>query len=182
MQNASQDLTDYYMECQSCAKVLADMPLLPENSSTPKKDNSLTKKSQEATTGKNEKNKREKQSENNATNDNEDKKEKRKAPKNEWDFNLLLVNKRVKRCQHCRQGFEQNLPRNLMVGKFEEYVYANRFGEGRGRRNFFYHLNEACIKPSYNNFEWKLLKIEHDVKNKLSQEHKAFMASLGIKI
>ena len=60
------------------------------------------------------------------------KKRKRQGPKHEWNFDVLIVNKTVKRCQHCRKGFEQNSPGNLMVGKFDENTYLKRHG-GRAR-------------------------------------------------
>ena len=88
----------------------------------------------------------------------------------------------MKRCQHCRKGFEQNSPGNLMVGKFDENTYSKRHGEGRGRRNFCFHIDKGCITPIYNSVTWDNLNIMDCVKQKLNDDQKRHLSSMGMKV
>ena len=67
-----------------------------------------------------------------------------------------------------------------MVGKFDEYTYSNRQGVGRGRRNFYYHLDKGCIAPVYSSLSWKNLIISDSVRHNISNEQKKYLSSIGI--
>ena len=151
---------------------MASIELSPESSSTPKPQaKKMNKRNEEASKKGNE-----------GEHDSMVTKGKRKGPKNEWDFLVLIVDKKGKRCQHCRKDFQQHPPRNLMIGKFEEYIYSNRQGEGKGRRNFYYHIDRSCITPAYKFFTWGMVKVSEPLRCKLHSEQKQYLLSVGIKV
>lgn len=102
-----------------------------------------------------------------------------KVWQNDNPFNVVLISSNISKCALCGLSFpksNQPIPYDIVLQNSERYEYPDKENPGHTKksykeRNGYYHVDPECIKQRRPHFHSRLLRVDLEVVEKLSEVH-----------
>ena len=98
---------------------------------------------------------------------------------NDNPFDVVLISGNISKCASCGLSFPKSnrpIPYDIVLRHSERYEYPDKESPGHTKKSYkewngYYHLDPECIKQHHPHFHSGLLRVDPEVKEKLSKVH-----------